>query len=569
MRGLPAILDGRRAGLVARLVANGVAQALGTLATALLVRLTFDRLIAAPAPAPAELLPALASGLAAAAGILAWLRIRERVDAERLGQDYIVCVRLALFDRLCAMDPRTLQRRSRGGVLLRFVGDLTALRQWVSMGVARLLVAGMATTLAVTALVFVDPVFAAVIGGVLAAGTAASLALGRQMRAAVREARRRRTSLAANVSEKIASMAVVQVFGQVPRERRRIDRQSARLSAAMVRRARANGRLRAVVDGTAAAATAALLLVGAGEVGAGRATAGSVVAGLVIVGLLVPRLREMGRVYEFWQSATVSAEKIASFLDHRAPLADAPGAPELEARAGRLAFDGVELTGSIVGLSAVAEAGTTVAIVGPNGAGKSSLLSLAARLTDPDRGRVTIDSQDLRDCDPRSIRRIVGMVSPDLPLLRGTIEKNLRYRWRDAPAEEIARVSALCGVDALAAELPDGLRSRVAEGGANLSVGQRQCIALARALVGNPEILLLDEVEANLDPQAQAVVDRVLAAYDGTVLMVTHRPDRLRRADRIWHLAAGRLVEAGPPETLLQSGGPTARLFGQPWALAS
>jgi ABC-type multidrug transport system fused ATPase/permease subunit len=153
------------------------------------------------------------------------------------------------------------------------------------------------------------------------------------------------------------------------------------------------------------------------------------------------------------------------------------------------------------------------------------------------------------------------MAGPDLPLLRGTVEKNLRYRWPDAPAQEIARVRALCGVDEVLAELPDGEKTRVAEGGVGLSAGQRQRIALARALLGNPPLLLLDEIDANLDPKAIAVVDRVLAGYRGTILLVTHRLDHLSSADVIWYMESGRVVESGSPAKLLSGNGPTARMF--------
>jgi ABC-type multidrug transport system fused ATPase/permease subunit len=210
-----------------------------------------------------------------------------------------------------------------------------------------------------------------------------------------------------------------------------------------------------------------------------------------------------------------------------------------------------------------------VALVGPHGAGKSTLLALAARLLDPHAGKILFDGQDLAVHSLESVRRTVGMVSPDMPLLRGTIDKNIRYRWRDAPEAEVARVVALCGVDEILAELPEGARTHVTEGAGNLSVGQRQRLALARALLGNPAVLLLDEADANLDPHASAVLDRVLAEYSGTVLCVTHRPDRLAQADIIWYLEGGRLVEVGTPAELLGGDSATARFFRHVLAMVS
>jgi len=198
-------------------------------------------------------------------------------------------------------------------------------------------------------------------------------------------------------------------------------------------------------------------------------------------------------------------------------------------------------------VTTAAEPGAVVALVGPNGAGKSTLLSLAARLIDPDEGRVVLDGQDLAKHSLASVRRAIGMMSPDLPLLRGTIDKNLRYRWPDAPVEEIDRVKALCEIDKVLAELPEGEQTRVTEGGGNLSLGQRQRIALARALLGRPSILLLDEADAHLDHDSRAVLERILAEYRGTVLLVTHSGDRLADVDTIWRMKAGRLVEVATP----------------------
>jgi ABC-type bacteriocin/lantibiotic exporter with double-glycine peptidase domain len=188
---------------------------------------------------------------------------------------------------------------------------------------------------------------------------------------------------------------------------------------------------------------------------------------------------------------------------------------------------------------------------------------VAARLVQPDAGTVRLDGQDLAHHSLASVRAAISMAGPDLPLLRGSVDRNLRYRWPDAPADEVARVCALCGIDEILAALPEGAETRLSEGGGNLSAGQRQRIALARALLGEPRVLLLDEADANLDPGAAAVVDRVLAAFPGTVLLVTHRPERLAAADAIWHVSGGRLVETGPPDAVLAAVGPTRRLFAR------
>jgi ABC-type multidrug transport system fused ATPase/permease subunit len=226
-----------------------------------------------------------------------------------------------------------------------------------------------------------------------------------------------------------------------------------------------------------------------------------------------------------------------------------------------LELDGVGLTDVLTGVTLRAGPGQIVAIVGANGAGKSTLVALAARLVDPDRGRVLLDGQDLRSCNLASVRAAMGIAGPDLPLLSGTVERNVLYRQPSASEQEIARVSALCGLHGLVDELPGGWYAQVGEGGTRLSAGQRARLTVARAVLGHPSVLMLDEAESHLDRAAAEIVDRVLADYRGTALVVTHRREIVERADVVWCLDGGRVVEVGPPYALLTGTGPTARLF--------
>ena len=558
---LPPLLGERRAGLLVRLVLNGALQAGAAIGSALLIKLTFDRFIDQSQTVPHTSLTWFGLGFMALALICAGLRMLERVDAEQLGQDYIHKLRLVLYAHLSSLPPRKLQQRSRGSIMLRFIGDLTALRQWISLGLARLLVAGVAITGALLALAMISWPLALAAGTVLLPGMALSLLLGKPLLQAVREARRRRSFLAGNLNEKVASMAVVQVSGQTRREQNRIERQSDRLKTAMILRAWVIGGLRAVTTATTALATAATLIVGAVLVADGEATPGTVVAAMSIIAFLMPSLRDLGRVYEYWQGARVSLEKLHQFLDSPAQVTKSRRTPGLKNGAGKLDFRKVTVSGSLTGFTATATPGSLIAIVGPNGAGKSTVLSLVARLVDPDRGKVRLDGKDLSRLARDSLRQIVGMVSQDLPLLRGTISKNLRYRWRSAPAAELARVRALCGIDELLAGLANGENTRITEGGTSLSAGQRQRIVLARAILGSPRVLLLDEADTNLDPGASEVFNAILADYEGTVLMVTHQLDRALCADALWYMENGKLITAGKPDELLQSDRRVAEFF--------
>jgi ATP-binding cassette subfamily B protein len=568
---LPGVIAGPRRCLLARLVGNGILQAMAALTAAMLVHHTFNSLISHPGTVEDPLVQVLLAGLGllSSAAILAFLRTVERSDAERMGQGYVTELRMVLFDCLSALSPRGLQRRSRGGVVLRFTGDLKMLRQCVSLGLGRILVTSISTVLALGALAYADPRLAAAAAAVIGLGLTALVALGEHTREAIREARRRQGYLSANVNEKVASIAVVQAFGQARRERSHLLRQSERLRDAMVEQTRRSATLRAVGDVMAAMASAAVLLVGALEVSLGATTPAVVVAAMTVVGMLVPRLRDLGQSFGYWNGAQVAWRKLEEFLASPETLSEEPGAPGLALTNGNLEFRGVEVAGSLHGFNAIAEAGKVTAIVGPNASGKSTLLAVAARLLDPDAGQVLLDGQDIATHSLRSVHRSVGMVSPDLPPLRGTIEKNLKYRCPKASDEALAEVRTLCGIDEMLVDLPQGLDTRVAEGGINLSFGQRQRIALARALLGNPPVLLLDEADANLDAKSSRILEHILAEYEGTVLLVTHRLDRAAAADEIWYVEDGRLVESGPPDELLRRAGPTARLFRTHVSLAS
>ena len=553
---LPSIFNTSRTRIFTRLALNGLAQAATTIITILLVRQAFDSLITtSPGGVQFDIMLQIGLGLGLAAICIGWLRMVERVDAEKMGQSYIHQIRMLLFRHMSRLTPRTLESRSRGAIVLRFIGDLNALKRWVSLGMVRITVAGITTICALTALAILSWRLAMVVTVVLGLGAIYAVRLGKHIRETVKESRRRRAYLAANVNEKVATMAVVQVFGQSTRERRRVERQSRRLTDALIARAGKIGLMRGITQSAMALASGAVLLQGAREVSGGNVTPGTVVAAMTIVGLLVPALRDLSRVYEYLQDSRVSAKKLIDFLKTPSLVRNRAGAPDLKSGPGRLDFQNVSFGKTIKNVTVTAQANQTVVITGPNGAGKSTLLTMAARLIDPEKGKILLDGQDITTHSLKSVRRAISIVSPDLPLLRGTVKKNLLYRWPKAPAEEIERVWNLCGIHELLAELPRAELTRVTEDGHNLSLGQRQRIGLARAFLGDPRIILLDEADAHLDKDAGKVLNRILSQYKGTVIWVTHNHDRINDADCIWNIEKGTLVDVTSQRHLYRKAG--------------
>ncbi len=547
------LLTWRRAALLALLAGNGFAQAGAAVVAALAVEQAFSRLGAANSWST---IVAVAIALAAAGLLSAFLRGRERIEAERLGQSYCHDLRMHLFDRLTRMSPRSIRSRSVGSTALRFVGDLSAIRKWVSLGLARLTVGVTMIVATIAALIVLDPLLAAATGAAAALGGLGAIAQGPALRRATREARRRRSRLAGQITEAISAVGVVQANNAVGYERRRVRRRSRRLRAAMIDRARRLGMLQAIAEGTSSAAIGVLLVVAlvAGLPGP------QVAAAMTVVGLLVPQLRGLARVQEYRQQQQVALEAIRRFLDRPTLLTEPADPQPVTDGRGHLRLVGASV-GALTDVDAEVAAGRTVAVVGPNGAGKSTLLAAIARLVDLERGCVELDGTDLSTVALADAHAAIGIAAPDLPLMKGSLRHNLTYRQPDASPEHVDAVIERCDLREMVDALPDGLDHRVAEGGSNLSSGQRQRVLLARAILGSPRLLLLDEADANLDAATASVVDRIVAAHDGTCVVVTHRLERIAVADEVWHLADGRLVERGRVEDVLRAGSRTAQLF--------
>lgn len=471
------------------------------------------------------------------------LRAWEFSVSEKIGYDLVQQLRMRLYGHLQGMTPRQVQHRSRGGLILRMIGDLSMLRTWISRGLLAGTVALIILLPTLTVLVVLNYRIGLVLISVLAAGAAVSLASGRAMRRATRTMRRRRSLLISNLDEQVNALPVVQVFGRAGGEHSRLSRQNDSLTRSLYRVAELRGRLRGIASVTALLAVVAVLGVGLLEIRRGTADVGLVVAAVVASRLLTTPVRTLGLAHDYWHRSQVSRQKVVEFLRSSSRGLDPAGHEQLRVRKGGIEFRDVRVDGALEGITATAEPGQLVAVTGPSGAGKSTLLGLLARLVEPTAGEVLVDGQVLAMTTPRSTFRKIGMVSPDLPLMRGTVRRNLTYSRPDADSAELSRIVYASGLNDLISDLPGGLTTRVVEGGRNLAMGQRQRIALARALLGNPPILLLDEPSANLDPAAKEDFRRMVTRHHGTVLLATNDPAEVALADQVWVLDRGRVTE--------------------------
>ena len=483
--------------------------------------------------------------LGVATGLIRGLEFRV---CESIGYRITRDLRMRLYAHMQGMLPTQIQHRSRGGLLLRFLGDLSMLRTWISRG----LIAGSVALIDVVGgaglIAWFNPHLALAVLGVLVAGMAASGLFGGALRRATRSMRRRRSVLASNIDEQVSMMSVVQVFGHQRGEYGRLLWQNSLLATALCRVATLRGVLRGIGSGSGMLAIAAVLAAGIVELHAGRASIGLVLATLAVTRILSAPLRALALAHDYWQRSRVSLAKLGDFLASSSTSRGDGAVHRLRVRKGRIELRDVALAGRLRGVNAVLEPGQLVALTGPSGAGKSSLLAVLARQLDPDGGSVWIDAQNVADTDRSSHARSIGVMSNDLPLLRGSLRRNLTYRQPHASPDELKRVLLQTGVDRVVAAHPDGLATWLTEGGRNLSLGERQRVALARALLGNPPILLLDEPTANLDPASTAAIRDVILRFRGSVVLITHDPDELALADRVWVMNDGMLTENEPGE---------------------
>ena len=478
----------------------------------------------------------LAVGLVTTACATVLLRAAGEPLAERLAQSYVHSVRMRLFDHVAGSDGGGPFRRTVGVTVLRFTGDASALRLWISKGVAPLLVDGVFVTCALVILTVIAPGIGALSAALILLAAGAVALFGRRLRERVRETRRNNGRLAAFVNERVAHTAVMQSLGRVEQERQVMRRRSREYGRAMVCQARLTGAMSA----TAEACGIGILLVVV-TVGLVTDTTWETLASLLTVAnFLGGPLSSLVRVQEHWQHSRVARRRIAEVLSAPAKLGRAGRAEPLANGPGRLELAGLRVAG-VLDASAVARPGQRIVLQGPPGAGKSLLLRLIARLQNPDAGAVLLDGQDLARHDPESVRRAIRLTSPELPLLRGSVRTNLRLGEPPDAADKAAEAHAQEHMEALAELLPHGLRTRVGESGHGLSMAVRYQVAMVRALRSGPQVLLLDEARSE-GPLGADLMERLFDRYPGTIIYVTDEPKLAARAEVIWRLADGRLT---------------------------
>jgi ATP-binding cassette subfamily B protein len=384
----------------------------------------------------------------------------------------------------------------------------------------------------------------------------------------VREANRLDSRANTRAVDSLLNYETVKLFGNERREAEEYDRFLAEWEVAQQQNRLSLGALNAGQALIVAVALTWMMTLAAQQIGAGRMTMGDFVAiNAYIIQLFIP-LNFLGFVYREIRRAMTDMQRMFGLLERRPRVADADAAPALRPADATVRFEDVSFgyssqRGILHGVSFEIPAGKTVAVVGPSGSGKSTLARLLFRFYDPDAGRITIGGQDIRGVSQHSLRACIGVVPQDTVLFNDTIYYNIAYGRIDASQEEVERAARLAHLDAFIGHLPDGYQTLVGERGLKLSGGEKQRIAIARALLKDPLIMIFDEATSSLDSGSeQAILSAIReVAARRTALVIAHRLSTITDADEILLLDHGQVRERGSHAQLLAAGGAYARLW--------
>ncbi len=505
--------------------------------------------------------------LTAAAVLVGLLALQYIADAfsqwmvSVVGERYLVRLRSVVFAKLMRLDTGFFSRSKSGVLVSRMTADIESLQEFASDGA----VMAMSNTLTVlgvaVALGFVDWQMAIAVFGVVAVLIAISGIFQRQARRAYDDVREYIGQVLSMLQEGITGVRVVQAFTQEATQATTFGRVNERHFDANMAASRAISWYFPVVAFLRIIALGTALAIGVPRVMDGTMTPGTLVAFLLYLEWFFQPIINLSNVYNLLQSALAALAKLFGLMDEPVVIKDKPDARDLvEPVKGAVALEDVSFeyergVNVLDQVSLVVSAGERVAIVGETGSGKSTIAKLIMRFYDPGVGRVTIDGNDLVDITERSRVNALALIPQDGFLFAGTLRDNIAYSDLSASDEDVWNVLRAMGIDDWVRSLPDGLETEVRERGGRFSAGERQLVALARAFLFDPAIIVLDEATSNLDPETESHVEgalRVLLA-GRTSVVIAHRLRSAELSDRVVMLAEGRVIAEGTHTELVES----------------
>jgi ATP-binding cassette subfamily B protein len=490
-------------------------------------------------------------------------------------------LRERVFQHIQGMSIGFFTRRSPGVLISRMTNDVEALNQLISEGVVTMLSSMLTLVGVVVVLLVLDVKLALITFLTFPLLAVASVVFRIVSHSAYRITRERIAAITAYLQETLSGVRVVRSFGQEPQHEARMTELNEANREANLKTVLLNASYFPSVELLSRIATAAILLYGGSQPIDGAIQIGVIVAFVGYLQTFFEPIQQLSQLYTTYQQGMAALDKIFELLDTAPDMVDAPGAIDPGQIRGEIEMSGVwfsygeelEPAGTeqppphswaLEDVDLHVPPGQTLALVGATGAGKSTFAKLVARFYDPQRGTVAVDGHDLRTVRQRALRAQLGIVPQEGFLFSGSVRENIAFGRPEASLEEIEAAAATVGATDFIAALPEGIETEVGERGVQLSAGQRQLVAFARALLAEPRILILDEATSNVDVRTERTIERGLERLlaGRTAIVIAHRLSTIRRAGKIVVMEAGRIAEQGTHDELISAGGPYSRLYG-------